>query len=349
MIKDVILNFDYERDPVQADDIFSVEGDIDYIHVISLEAHVDTTELSLSFLGETFPNLRKLRLNNSKIPTIRDIGCTFSHLQFLSLARCNIESLDGIGTISKNLEELYLAFNKIKDCCDLMGLENLKILDLEDNLIDDLKQIEVLSLCPKLKAVTLAGNPSAINDPEYRKHVEQILPQLTYLDEKRLKPKSRPPSSSAHRSPRLIRSQLPPQIPKNDDDLDNQKLSSESSNENISSNNSYSLSASLPPEPVELISSFKTSDKKSDKKEKRVVIDPLFDQPPTPLLNLDKAKSYKDDDHIMTEMLDDIVDDRPPSTRGFYDSKLFPSPKKPVKQRSVPRIVRPMSAKGRPY
>ena len=347
MIKDVILNFDYDREPVKADDIFNVAGDVDYIHVISLEAHVDTTELSLSFLGETFPNLRKLRLNNSKIPTIRDIGCTFSNLQFLSLARCNIESLDGIGTISKNLEELYLAFNKIKDCCDLMGLDNLKILDLEDNLIDDLKQIEVLSLCPKLKAVTLAGNPSAKEDPEYRKHVEQILPQLTYLDEKRLKPKSRPPSSNSHRSPRLIRSNLPPPIPSQNASEINSNISNANDSDSLNNNN-FEMSVSLPPEPIELISSFATPEKQAEKKEKRVMIDPLVEQPP-PLLNLEKAKSYKDDDHIMTEMLDDIVDDRPPSTRGFYDSKLFPSPKKPVKQRSVPKIVRPMSAKGRPY
>lgn len=346
MIKDVILTFDYDRDPIEVDDIFNIEGDVDYIHVISLEAHVDTTELSLSFLGDTFPNLRKLRLNNSTIPTVRDIGCRFSHLKFLSLARCNIESLDGIGTISSELEELYLAFNKIKDCCDLMGLDRLRILDLEDNLIDDLKQIEVLSLCPKLKALTLNGNPAAVNDNEYRQNVEKILPQLTYLDEKRLKPKSRPPSASGNKSPRLVHSPLPRHTPKspstNEDEL---KLDVSHENSISKSNESISKSNESITTPQISIS--------NDKNERRVVFDHSADQiipPPIPIQKLRLSDNWGE--HIMTEMLDDIVDDRPPSTRGYFDAKSF-SPKK-AKQKgslaSMPRIIRPMSAKGRgPY
>jgi hypothetical protein len=147
-----------------------------------------------------FPSLRKLRLNNSIIPSVRDLGCTLGCLTFLSLARCNLTSLDGIATISQNLEELYLACNRLTDVCDLMGMEKLKFVDLEDNLLSDVREIQVLSFCPGLTALTLAGNPAAAA-PDYRLRVNEVLPQLVYLDEKRVAQKAR-------KSPR------PPPIPR---------------------------------------------------------------------------------------------------------------------------------------
>ncbi|KAH0787639.1 leucine-rich repeat-containing protein 56 isoform X3 [Histomonas meleagridis] len=159
------------------------------------KAIVDLRELSLSFLGDTFPNMKKLRLSNSIIPSIRDIGCTLVNLRYLSLARCNITSLDGISTLSQNLEELYLAFNNISDLFELMGMEKLRILDLEDNKITNINNIEVLQLCSRLKAITLAGNPAA-QIPDYKETVSKLLPQLIYLDEKRIKPREHSPRPS---------------------------------------------------------------------------------------------------------------------------------------------------------
>jgi hypothetical protein len=230
--------------------------------------------------------MRKLRLNNSIIPSVRDIGCTLVNLRFLSLARCNLSSLDGIATISQNLEELYLAFNQITDVCDLMGMDQLKIIDLEDNQIADISNIEILNLCTGLKALTLIGNPAA-NISDYVQRVRTLLPQLGYLDEQRIKPKRRIPRP-------------PTQIPRS------------------------------PSVEIEV--------------------------PVVPQIPIQKSRD-EDDEHVMTELLDDLVEDRPPSSRGYFGLTDFHnSSGKSRGQRSqklilptVPRIVRPMSAKGRPF
>jgi len=207
MIKNIILDFRGSVERVKIDDLSSYEGDQDLSQLLGLEAIADTRDLSLSFLGETFPTLEKLRLNNSIIPSIRDIGCSLVNLRFLSLARCEISCLDGISTISQQLEELYLAFNQINDVCDLLGMDNLTILDLEDNLIPTIDSVAILSTSPKLKALTMAGNPAA-DIPDYREQVAKILPNLVYLDEKRLKPKKtktpRPPSIPKSPSPSTV-------------------------------------------------------------------------------------------------------------------------------------------------
>jgi hypothetical protein len=194
MITSVVLSSDDGTPPVHCADLFSLSGKSPE-SFSSLEAKADTRESSLSALGDLFPHLQKLRLNNSIIPSVRDIGCTLNGLTFLSLARCNLTSLDGIGTISRNLEELYLAFNQLTDVCDLMGLEKLKVVDLEANCLNDLANIEILSLCPGLTALTLVGNPAA-EALDYRLRVNEVLPQLIYLDEKRVVQKEK-------KSPRL--------------------------------------------------------------------------------------------------------------------------------------------------
>lgn len=180
-------------------DIFDLKGNCKPEDVHTLQCQVDTTESSLSFIGDRFPNLQKLKLNNSIIPNMRDIGCRFTNLKFLSLARCGITSLNGISTISQVLEELYLAFNQIDDCSELVGMDSLVVIDLEENNISDLSNIEFLSTCSNLKSLTLSGNP-CVDDPEtYRSKVRNLLPKLRYLDEKRLQPKETKPNPRSAR------------------------------------------------------------------------------------------------------------------------------------------------------
>lgn len=301
MISNVILVFTDSTDPICCDDIFDFEDESRFTNLLSLEAKVDTREMTLSFLGDRYPRMQKLRLNNSIIPSIRDIGCTLTNLRFLSLARCNISSLDGISTLSQSLEELYLAFNSITDVCDLMGMDKLTIIDLEDNQISDIKNVEILNLCSGLKALTLSGNPAA-DIPNYREEVAKILPQLAYLDEKRLKPKQAKPRaprapSEAGTSPRLKRT---PSV---------------------------------------------------------VIKEPELQPEDTTQPGKLTAEEIEDREKIMTEMLDDIVQDRPPTARGYYGGgRDFPefsrgtkgmAPNKSQRLISGPRIVRPMSAKGR--
>lgn len=184
MIEQIILDYDTSPEVLSYNSLINYKGRKRFRDVKSVEAKVNTKDLTLSFLGPMFPNLERLRLNNSTISSIRDIGCNFPKLRFLSLAQCNITSLDGIATISPNLTELYLAGNKIPDLIDLMGMNQLKIIDLEDNGISNFSTIEILQLCDKLSSLTLKSNPIAI-DPNYRKKVFQLLPKLSYLDETR--------------------------------------------------------------------------------------------------------------------------------------------------------------------
>jgi Leucine-rich repeat (LRR) protein len=73
-------------------------------------------------------------------------------------------------------------------------LDNLKSLDLEGNLIDDIKQIEFLGLCGNLKNLTVIGNPicdklspqSSDEDStfyNYRFEIIKVLPTLSVLDD----------------------------------------------------------------------------------------------------------------------------------------------------------------------
>jgi Leucine-rich repeat (LRR) protein len=167
-------------------------------HVVSLEGFANTTESSLTDLRDLFPNLEKLTLNRSVIPSFRDIGCNFRKLRVLSLEGCSISSLNGISTLSPCLEELYLGNNDIEDISDVMGIERLRVLHLGNNRICDMASLGFLSCCENLRVLTLSGNVVAVRNPrEYKKAVLDIIPQLELLDAKDPKPEMPPPPSHA--------------------------------------------------------------------------------------------------------------------------------------------------------
>lgn len=305
MLKDIILEFDGDSERLKTDDIYDYKGEKDLTTVKSLEAKVDTTEITLSSLGSVFPSLQKLRLNNSIISSVRDIGCYFCHLRFLSLADCGISSLDGISTISPNLEEVYLAFNEITDMSDLLGLNNLRILDLEENNIKNLSDIEILSCCSKLRAITLAGNPCAESE-HYREDVRRYIPQLVYLDEKRIVPKKQQAKT--------------PQKQTIAKELDHRK------------------ETQVPSTPTPI--SRPTSSIKFIEKHQN---DSVSEKPMT-------AETQKRESTI-TEYLEDIIDERPPTSRGDYNHKALESwlkpiskPTTPSKATNTPKITRPVSS-----
>ena len=190
MLTHIILDYEKDAEVIDNDALIQYSGSKNFAMVESLEAVADTTELTLSFLGDLFPNIEKLRLNNSKIASIRDISTRLTNLKFLSLAGCGITSLDGISVLSSQLEELYLAFNRITEVTELMSLDKITVLDLEENDIAKVEDVEILRCCPALRALTLAGNPAAESET-YTPDVARLIPQLVYLDEKRLRPKTR--------------------------------------------------------------------------------------------------------------------------------------------------------------
>ncbi|KND02020.1 uncharacterized protein SPPG_02524 [Spizellomyces punctatus DAOM BR117] len=169
-----------------------------------LEMKVDVRKTSLGTLGKLLPTLKQLKLNNSYIPTIRDIGSGFDNLAVLWMARCDLTDIDGIGYMT-SLQEVYLAHNEISDLSSLSMLDNLQILDLEGwmfpdrNAIEDLAQIDYLAVCTNLRQLTIGGNPIAgegdatlssegrhptrRKHPDWRRTVCSILPNLRILDD----------------------------------------------------------------------------------------------------------------------------------------------------------------------
>lgn len=169
-------------------------GGVDDLDDISkLELKVDTSEMSLGNFGSLLPNLTELKLSNSNIHSIRDLGSCLNGLKILWMSQCNLQDLDGIGSFS-NLSELYLAFNEISEVSSVSMLENLQILDLEGNNIDSLSQVQYLAFCMKLTILTLEGNPVCLKpSPEleteeynYRQSVFEAIPQLECLDDQLL-------------------------------------------------------------------------------------------------------------------------------------------------------------------
>ncbi|NXF34356.1 LRC56 protein, partial [Nyctibius bracteatus] len=162
----------------------------DLQQVKALEMQVDTRENSLGKFGAYLPNLRELKLNNSLLVSVRDLGTTLSHLRVLWMACCGLSDLDGISSCH-SLTELYIAYNNISDLSDLTWLDHLEVLDLEGNNVEDINQMQYLRLCCKLSHLTLEGNlvclkPNAESaeepDYNYRAEVKKLIPHLEYLD-----------------------------------------------------------------------------------------------------------------------------------------------------------------------
>eukprot|EP00941_MAST-03F_sp_MAST-3F-sp1_P001657 g1657.t1 len=178
----------------------------DLTRVTQLEIKVDTSEQSIAVLGEFLPSLRQLKLNESSIASCRDLGTKMPHLKVLWLNRCGLGDIDGIGAftglegkgsaaelflfssrtfcsfLTIQIIELYLAFNELEDIGPLALHEDLRVLDLDCNMICDTNQIDQLGTCPKLMSLSLESNP-VTQIPNYRKVVVRYIPQLKILDD----------------------------------------------------------------------------------------------------------------------------------------------------------------------
>ncbi|XP_027559234.1 leucine-rich repeat-containing protein 56 isoform X2 [Neopelma chrysocephalum] len=168
----------------------ALAGVDDLQQVKALKMRVDTRETSLGNFGVHLPNLRELKLNNSLLASVRDLGTSLSNLCVLWMACCGLSDLDGISSCS-SLKELYIAYNNISELSQLTWLDHLEVLDLEGNNIEDIDQMQYLRLCCKLSHLTVEGNliclkPNAESAEEpgynYRAEVKKLIPHLKYLD-----------------------------------------------------------------------------------------------------------------------------------------------------------------------
>ncbi|XP_071120654.1 leucine-rich repeat-containing protein 56-like [Mytilus edulis] len=158
--------------------------------VRSLELKVDTSDTSLGNFGSLLPCLTQLKLSNSCIPYIRDLGSSLRTIQILWMSRCGLLELDGISSMI-SLTEVYLSYNEISDISPISMLDNLQILDLEGNNVEDISQVQFLGMCTQLNRLTLESNPVCVTpspdseqeDYDYRQAVKKVVPQLCYLDD----------------------------------------------------------------------------------------------------------------------------------------------------------------------
>eukprot|EP00794_Sanderia_malayensis_P018106 gene18106-19915_t len=170
-----------------------VTGKSNLFDVKFLELQVDTSETSMGNLGHLLPHLVELKLSNSTVNSIRDIGTSLADLATLWLSRCGLVDLDGISCFY-SLKELYLSYNEIDDVSSVSMLDCLEVIDLEGNNIDDIAQVEFLGLCSRLGNLTLSGNPvetcphpdareQDLKFYDYRSAVAKAVPQLRVLDD----------------------------------------------------------------------------------------------------------------------------------------------------------------------
>nr|XP_020474189.1 leucine-rich repeat-containing protein 56 isoform X2 [Monopterus albus] len=120
--------------------LVSLCGTQDLSNVTSLELCINTQENTLGNFGAYLPKLVQLKMNNSMIMSVRDLGTTLSHLQVIWMSRCCLQDLDGISVLSSlktadysyraSVRELvpqlrYLDDVRIEEdklsCCSIMG------------------------------------------------------------------------------------------------------------------------------------------------------------------------------------------------------------------------------------
>jgi Leucine-rich repeat (LRR) protein len=182
MLSDVVLSPDGKKPQrITFEGMFVYRGKKNFRKMKSLQAVADTSFGSLSFLSDLFAGLQILRLNESILPSIRDIGTELSSLRILSLENCYLTSLDGINAVSPKIQELYVGFNQITDISELVGLTKLKILNIESNNLESIEDIQLLACCPSFRRLYLRGN-GVENTDDYRNAVKVSIPQLTHLD-----------------------------------------------------------------------------------------------------------------------------------------------------------------------
>jgi len=185
MLTDIVLACDGKHPQVVSfEDIFDYHGKKKLARLKSLSAKADANAMSLAYLGDMFPRVQVLRLDNSVIPSIRELSTELSFLRTLSLTHCGLTELDGIQAVCQKVQELYLGFNQIDNLSELLGLHSLKVLSVEHNRIPYVEDVEILKCCRSLKRLVLRGN-GAEEHPEYRAEIKRLVPRLVWLDDVR--------------------------------------------------------------------------------------------------------------------------------------------------------------------
>jgi len=184
---DVLLSqtlFEELEDGITDEFLHQYLGTNSLTNVDSLEIKVDAVcgSQRVECIGELLPSLRQLRLNQSYICSVRDLGTSLRNLRVLWMSRTLLQDLAGIAAMPC-LEELYVSFNNVQDLAPLSTHEALRLIDLEGNLVDDFEEVESLANIATLREVNLSLNPFWKCDGVTRESVLEFIPQLEVLDD----------------------------------------------------------------------------------------------------------------------------------------------------------------------
>ena len=183
----------FMRQIVDSDNGKFLNGDInviDYVLARYLKMNIDdllklqklTIRINGSYgllnqFGQRLTNLKFLKLNDSFIQSIEDLGSNFKNLKILQINNCKLKDLSGI-ICFEQLEIFEAKNNEISDLIELEMSSSIKKLNLENNLIENEQNIYFLSSLDDLEYINLLGNPIK----NYEKQLKDLLPNLKEID-----------------------------------------------------------------------------------------------------------------------------------------------------------------------
>ena len=127
--------------------------------------------------GQRLTNLKFLKLNDSFIQSIDDLGSNFKNLKILQINNCKLKDLSGI-ICFEQLEIFEAKNNEISDLIELEMSTSIVKLNLENNLIENEQNIYFLSSMDNLVYINLLGNPIK----NYQNKLKELLPNLKEID-----------------------------------------------------------------------------------------------------------------------------------------------------------------------
>ena len=190
----ILKNFsNFMRQIVENENDKFLKGDINLIdYVLSKYLKIDIKELKnlnkltikingsyglLNQFGQRLTNLIYLKLNNSFIQSINDLGTNFRNLKIIQMNDCKLKDLGGL-ICFEHLEVFEAKNNQISDLIELEMCMSLKKLDLENNLIENIQNIYFLSSLDGLIYLNLLKNQIQ----NYEDKIKNLLPNLKELN-----------------------------------------------------------------------------------------------------------------------------------------------------------------------
>jgi hypothetical protein len=120
-----------------------------------------------------------------------NIGQNMKGLRVLWLNQCELKDLSYFGRLFPKLEEFYVCFNYIEEVKEEVSLhKNLKVLDLEGNMVKDSFSLVGLNKFVKLEELNLSDNPICSDNKDMNmviKFLREKLKNLKMLNEKPFK------------------------------------------------------------------------------------------------------------------------------------------------------------------